>query len=227
MNLEKTRESLKKVFENKLSKAYAQVLKGEVNTNGDSYASIRKVEDVILEYLDCGGTIENGSAFEFAEKVLEKSGSGIKMLNVRDFLNIRDDVEGSLTYDEAVKRNSNLTLRELRKLLSKRYEAYMYSSRIDINKKLEYMSEFVQCGGIIGRDHISMEKINENPEYLKLYEEIQSKSKENEASRETEKSPLQQRESKLASLEAEEKTISEAEALIDKQTEKKGQNIGE
>lgn len=41
------------------------------------------------------------------------------------------------------------------------------------------------------------------------------------------KSPLQQRESELASLEAEEKTISEAEALIDKQTEKEGQNIGE
>lgn len=40
-------------------------------------------------------------------------------------------------------------------------------------------------------------------------------------------SPLQQRESELASLEAEEKTISEAEALIDKQTEKEGQNIGE
>lgn len=40
-------------------------------------------------------------------------------------------------------------------------------------------------------------------------------------------SPLQQRESELASLEAEEKTILEAEALIDKQTEKEGQNIGE
>ena len=40
-------------------------------------------------------------------------------------------------------------------------------------------------------------------------------------------SPLQQRESELASLEAEEKTISEAEALIDKQTEKEGRNIGE
>lgn len=41
------------------------------------------------------------------------------------------------------------------------------------------------------------------------------------------KSYLQQRESELASLEAEEKTISESESLIDKQTEKKGQNIGE
>lgn len=227
MNLEETRESLKKVFENKLSKAYAQVLKGEVDTKGDSYAPIRKVEDVILEYLDCGGTIERGSAFEFAEKILEESGSGIKMLNVRDFLNIHDGVEGSLTYDEAVERNSNLTLGKLRNILSRRYESYMYSSGVDINKKLEYMSEFVQCGGIIGEAYVSMDKINGNPEYLKLYEEIRAKSRENKASREDEKLPLQQRENQLSSLEAEERKIEEAEALIDKQTEKEGQDIGE
>ena len=40
-------------------------------------------------------------------------------------------------------------------------------------------------------------------------------------------SPLQQRETELASLESEEKTISETEALIDKQNEKEGQDIGE
>lgn len=38
---------------------------------------------------------------------------------------------------------------------------------------------------------------------------------------------LQQREEELSALEAEEKIISEAEALIDKQTEKEGQDIGE
>ena len=41
----------------------------------------------------------------------------------------------------------------------------------------------------------------------------------------TEKSPLQQREEELSSLESEEKNISEAEALIEQQ--KEGQNIGE
>lgn len=50
----------------KLSKAYAQVLKWEVDTKVDSHAPIRKIEDVILEYLDCGGTIESGSTFGFA-----------------------------------------------------------------------------------------------------------------------------------------------------------------
>ena len=40
-------------------------------------------------------------------------------------------------------------------------------------------------------------------------------------------SPLKTREEKLSKLEKEAKTISEAEALIEKQTEKKGQDIGE
>lgn len=40
-------------------------------------------------------------------------------------------------------------------------------------------------------------------------------------------SPLKTREEKLSKLEKEAKTISEAEALIDKQTEKEGQDIGE
>lgn len=42
-----------------------------------------------------------------------------------------------------------------------------------------------------------------------------------------EKSPLQQREAELSSLEADAKTISEAEALIIKQTEQERQDIGE
>lgn len=41
------------------------------------------------------------------------------------------------------------------------------------------------------------------------------------------RSTLQQREEELSALETEEKTISEAEALIDKQSEKEGQDIGE
>lgn len=43
----------------------------------------------------------------------------------------------------------------------------------------------------------------------------------------TKQTPLQQRESELSALEAEERTISEAEALIDIQTAKEGQDIGE
>ena len=41
------------------------------------------------------------------------------------------------------------------------------------------------------------------------------------------KTPLQQKEDELSSLEEEEKTISEAEALIKKEMDKKGKDIGE
>lgn len=64
-------------------------------------------------------------------------------------------------------------------------------------------------------------------EIQKVKEELE-KLQEGLDSRETKrKSPLQQRETELTSLETEEKTITEAEALIEKQTEKEGQDIGE
>ena len=64
-------------------------------------------------------------------------------------------------------------------------------------------------------------------EIQKVKEELE-KLQEGLDSRETQrKSPLQQRETELTSLETEEKTITEAEALIEKQTEKEGQDIGE
>ena len=61
--------------------------------------------------------------------------------------------------------------------------------------------------------------------YNELGLEIDEIRKELENLRGT--SPLQKREAELSSLEAEEQTISEAEALIGKQTEKEGQDIGE
>ena len=229
MNLEETRNALKQVFEDKLAKTYSKILKGEIETKSDSYAPIRRVGDVILEYLDCGGTIEAGSSFDFAEKVLEQSGSNIKRLNVTDFLKVNTNgVAESLTYDEAITRNSKLTLGEMRRILARRYQPYIYSGSVDIGERLEYMSEFVQCGGIIDENSLYIDKkIKDKPEYLKLYEQIQDKSNQNREERKVEKSPLQQKEQELSTLEAEEKTISKTEALIEKQTGKEGQDIGE
>lgn len=72
--------------------------------------------------------------------------------------------------------------------------------------------------------------VQESPEETKrqieLLERIKGVASDKEENVQT-ISPLQQRECELASLQAEEKTILEAEALIDKQTEKEGQNIGE
>lgn len=54
--------------------------------------------------------------------------------------------------------------------------------------------------------------------YKELFDKINSMRM-----KEQKQSPLQQRDSELTSLEAEEKTIAEAEALIDKQAEKAGE----
>lgn len=65
-------------------------------------------------------------------------------------------------------------------------------------------------------------------ELLKRKEEfIEKKAVVDKRKLELEQSPLQRKESKLSSLEEEERTIAETEALIDKQTEKDGQDIGE
>ncbi len=59
-------------------------------------------------------------------------------------------------------------------------------------------------------------------EYVDFIQDIQSKFEIKHK-----KGVLQEKETQLSSLEAEEQTISEAEALIGKQTEKEGQDIGE
>ena len=116
----------------------------------------------------------------------------------------------------------------MRRILARRYQPYIYSGSVDIGERLEYMSEFVQCGGIIDENSLYIDKkIKDKPEYLKLYEQIQDKSNQNREERKVEKSPLQQKEQELSTLEAEEKTIFETEALIEKQTGKEGQDIGE
>lgn len=61
------------------------------------------------------------------------------------------------------------------------------------------------------------EKIFENKKVNELYDEYWNNRRKE----------LQSKEKELSSLEAEEKTIKETEALIDKQTQKEGQDIGE
>lgn len=73
-----------------------------------------------------------------------------------------------------------------------------------------YINEF---GEIVRPSEQESAKIDSNPELLAWLN--------------GESTPLQKREEQLATLEAEAKTISEAEALIDKQNAKKGQSIGE
>lgn len=91
-------------------------------------------------------------------------------------------------------------------------DAFYYWDIIDIIRKNETIRDMV-LRKITSLDITS----EEYADYSKLLDEIHH-IRANE---------LQSREAELSELENEEKTISEAEALIDKQTEKEGQNIGE
>ena len=121
------------------------------------------------------------------------------------------------TYDEAV--NNYIIL----------LDYYGNKAPIEIFSNMENLARlnlsFNYCTGQVLVDYQKefysiddmLEKVQFNEHYRKLLDEIHH-IRANE---------LQNREAELSSLEAEEKTISEAEALIGKQTEKEGQDIGE
>ena len=81
------------------------------------------------------------------------------------------------------------------------------------NTPHEILSEYIEKAIVEGHVTPHLESVLENPQ---VFETLRLK--------EISKSPLQQREEELSSLEAEAKTISEAEALIDQQ--KEAQDIG-
>ena len=91
-------------------------------------------------------------------------------------------------------------------------DAIYYWDIIDIIRENETIRDMVL------RKITSLDVTSEEyADYRKLLDEIHHiRAKE-----------LQKRDAELSSLEAEEKTISEAEALLDKQTKKEGQSIGE
>lgn len=80
------------------------------------------------------------------------------------------------------------------------------------NTPYEILTEYMQKAITEGHITHELKSVLMNPEVF-------------DALRHKEKTPLQQKEEELSSLEAEAKTISEAEALIDQQ--KEGQDIGE
>ena len=86
-----------------------------------------------------------------------------------------------------------------------------------VNRVAPILPFYHRCDLDFAPDEITIDKFEEYADYRKLLDEIHHiRAKE-----------LQKRDAELSSLEAEEKTISEAEALLDKQTKKEGQSIGE
>ena len=204
MNLEETRNSVKKLYENKLTSIFSDMLTGKETS---PRYTISQIESTLIDYLELGGIIEKDSPIEFSKKILEQSNKNIEEINsFRNFLP-GSFGGGSIKYNNLITRNSNLSLEELRTIICNRFEPFMKSGK-DIETKLKYMSDFVQCGGIVNEENITyLDEINSNPEYLKTYSEIMNISKNNKKARE--RFDLRKKEEELSSLEKEAKTYDE------------------
>jgi len=114
MDLEETRQMLNKWFENKSVELFSKMLKGE----GSREDNICDMQFLIRDYLGCGGIIEPNSYLEFCKKVLEEIDE--RMYAVDDFSQEFHGIRGvyKMSHDEAVKRNPNLTLDELKTFIN-------------------------------------------------------------------------------------------------------------
>ena len=137
---------------------------------------------------------------------------------------------------ELSEKTEKLSEEEKNKIESLKKNQFAYQNNIDFNIGNMYFS---LCQSISKVMKAYMDEHSEIaiPEIIENYrmaceifgisrEGVFSKATEN-IIKQQEKTPLQQREDELASLEKEERTIAEAERLIDKQNANEGKNIGD
>lgn len=131
--------------------------------------------------------------------------------NIDDLQELYEVLESELLPDNSPLDDAgvyhNSTIREAMDNLSRNYE---------VDENLDYVD--VALG--TGDEEVSDESIREGKQETTISPELEEWLNGG-------MSPLKKREEELSSLEAEEKTISEAEALVDKQTAKEGKNKGE
>lgn len=188
MNLNETREALKSVFTSRLVTVYAKLFNNKEDIDED-------IIDILKEYIECGGVIEKGSSFELSQQMLEQRG-----INFQKQINDQEhyiDEKKLISYSDALKRNSNLTLEQLRTMIDNYFTAREEYGSKDIESRLNNMQEYVTCGGMIPTyiDRSLYEQLRESLEsyfeYSEVYQNILTKSKENQTSRSLEQSPLE------------------------------------
>lgn len=234
VKIEERKEILKQLVE--AEKKYFEITKS-IDNHSESAVELEEQErKFIADFL------ENISepTLEKISEAIEKEGIGISPLGLGGILqNIKPEKNGDLRtaileYLEAQEHNEEFFELDVFKL----------PGGIDSERALE------TCGNACARLGMEIDELPEGvlydtdflydyllyqtPEDLRIKEHSDEyymrhvniiNNAQEQLDRKSKTSPLQQREEKLSSLEAEEKTISEAEALIDQQ--KEGQDIGE
>lgn len=149
MNLEKTRNAINEVFGKKLDAIMKEVLKTYNREEAITYLS--QMEIILTEYLRIGGIIETGSIFEESKMLSDKKqetagGYPLAEYYIEDYLT-GVKPQSSICFDEMNLRNSKLSLSDLRKILTNRYGSLISNFNEPMSQKLEYLEEFVRCGG--------------------------------------------------------------------------------
>lgn len=149
MNLEKTRNAINEVFGKKLDAIMKKVLKTYNREQAITYLS--QMEIILTEYLRIGGIIETGSIFEESKMLSDKKqetagGYPLAEYYIEDYLT-GVKPQSSICFDEMNLRNSKLSLSDLRKILTNRYGSLISNFNEPMSQKLEYLEEFVRCGG--------------------------------------------------------------------------------
>lgn len=161
---------------------------------------------------------EHPGSLSFVEKVLEQNDKTLDISALVDYLvNEIDEPYFDSDYGYEDVEGKKRVLKEL----NYDYEEIKAAEREEDDFYINEYGEIIRP---------TDEKIDSTPD-IELKDEHKEKSIDPELKQwlngGESKTPLKQREDELSSLEAEAKTIDEAEELIDKQAEKEGQDIGE
>lgn len=165
---------------------------------------------------------KDGHLYRYVGKAL-KDDTDLKMISAINILEER--FSNANTFEEKV----NMFLSRVKNGVSMREEdkprPYSFSAEL---RNYELRNNFRP--GIDDKIQEESVFVQESPEEIRRQIELLTHIKDVALSKEKaiqSVSPLQQREDELSSLEEEEKAITETEALIEKQTSKEGQDIGE
>ena len=112
---------------------------------------LSQMEIILTEYLRIGGIIETGSIFEESKMLSDKKqktagGYPLAEYYIEDYLT-GVKPQSSIYFGEMNLRNSKLSLSDLRKILTNRYGSLISNFNEPMSQKLEYLEEFVRCGG--------------------------------------------------------------------------------
>ncbi len=136
MNLLETRNALDTLYSNYLLQAYTKVEKRLKKNDSDPYWPI---DSMCHDYLQLGGYPDKNSPFRnlIAQRLKKET---------NDFLHPNERI----TYAKAIIRNQNLTLQQLRKLISVNENLNISGiPSFEVDKLVRSLQDFVFCGGVL------------------------------------------------------------------------------